>query len=165
VPTSDWKPQLTDVGAILRARTKDSVGNELGTFNAETRPTDQQVLILIGQGVSDVAMIIGSDIPTVYWQDAVNVAALATALKIELSYFPEQINTGRSPYPQLKQLFDDQAKRLLVAIEGSGAETPGAGGPMKPAYGFPVPRPNLEGWRTPGYGPTIPGNSPGRWGW
>jgi hypothetical protein len=161
VPTSDWKPQLTDVGAILRARTKDSVGNELGTFNAETRPTDQQVFILIGQGVSDVSMAIGGEVPPAYWQDAVNLAALATALKIELSYFPEQINTGRSPYPQLKQLFDDQLKRLIGAIEGG--PNPQVG-PPKPAYGFPVPRPNLEGWRTPGYGPTIPGNAPGSWG-
>ena len=33
--TSDWAPSVADVG-VLRARTKDRYGNELGTFNNDT---------------------------------------------------------------------------------------------------------------------------------
>lgn len=139
MPVSDWTPGLADVGAILRARTKDDVGNELGTFSATTRPTDVEVSALISQGVSDVAMVTGSDIPTSTWTDAKSVAALATALRVELSYFPEQINTGRSPYPQLKQLYDDMLKRLLTSIESAGGDVPASGAPMKPSYNFPRP--------------------------
>lgn len=99
----------------------------------------------MSQGVSDVAMVIGSEVPTSCWDDARYVAAVNTALKIELSYFPEQINTGRSPYPQLKQLFDDSLRRLLMAVESSGGGIPGGGSgapgaPMKPSFAFPVVR-------------------------
>jgi alpha-beta hydrolase superfamily lysophospholipase len=36
------------------ARTKDSTGYEVGTFNDDTRPTSAQVLTLIDQAVADV---------------------------------------------------------------------------------------------------------------
>jgi len=139
LPVSDWTPGLADVGAILRARTKDVVGNELGTFTVDTRPTDVEVSALISQGVADVAMATGSELPASVWNDAKSVAAFATALRVELSYFPEQINTGRSPYQQLKQLYDDMLKRLLTAVESSGGEVPASGAPMRPVYNFPVP--------------------------
>lgn len=138
MPTSDWTPGVDNIGATLRARTKDSTGNEVGTFNAATRPTDAQVLDEIASGVSDVALVVGNDIPTSTWADAKMVATLATALRIELTYFPEQINTGRSPYPQLKQLFDDKIKQLQAAVTKaeSGDDTdPGA--PLRPSFSFP----------------------------
>jgi hypothetical protein len=147
VPTSDWVPGLTDVGAVLRARTKDDVGNEIGTFTVDTRPTGAEAQLLIQQAVSAVSMVIGADLPSKCWDDARYVSALGAALRAELTYFPEQINTGRSPYPQLKQLYDDTLKQLLTAVEAAGGDTPGGGtpgGPMKPVFAFPSPT-----WRSP----------------
>ena len=37
-------PSVADVAALLRGRTKDSNGVEVGTFNDDTRPTSSQVL-------------------------------------------------------------------------------------------------------------------------
>lgn len=35
----DIAPSVLDVAALMRARTKDSNGIEVGTFNDDTRPT------------------------------------------------------------------------------------------------------------------------------
>jgi hypothetical protein len=43
----DIAPSVADVAALLRARTKDVNGEEIGTFNDDTRPTSAQVLTLI----------------------------------------------------------------------------------------------------------------------
>jgi hypothetical protein len=39
-------PSVLDVAALLRARTKDVNGVEVGTFTDDTRPTSSQVLRL-----------------------------------------------------------------------------------------------------------------------
>jgi hypothetical protein len=121
---------------VLRARTRDTNGAEVGTFTANTRPTDAQVTELIAQSVSDVSSAVGPDIDAALWGDASYVAALGAALQVELSYFPEQIGTGRSPYEQLKELYDERLKRLEAAVEAAGGVTPSAG-PL-PSYGFPM---------------------------
>jgi hypothetical protein len=143
VPTSDWIPSVDQVGAQLRARTKDKTGTEVGTFTGTTRPTDVQVTDLIEQGVRDVARVVGEDLPPQTLEDAKDVAVLATAMRVELSYFPEQINSGRSPYPQLKQMFDDSIKALQIEVakEESG-DTTDPGGPMKPKYDFNMMTPD-----------------------
>jgi hypothetical protein len=42
--TIDIAPSVLDVAALLRARTKDSTGHEVGTFNDYTRPTRARCL-------------------------------------------------------------------------------------------------------------------------
>lgn len=140
VPTSDWTPGVAAVGAILRARTKDTNGLEVGTFNADTRPTDEQVTLSIGQAVADVAEVVGDDIPDRTWDAARYVSALGTALQVELSYFPEQIGTGRSPYAQLKVLYDERLARLKAAVIAGEAGGPSAdpGAALAPAFAFPM---------------------------
>lgn len=150
MPTSDFAPVVQDVADRLRARTKDRDGNEVGTFNANTRPTDTQVDGLINKAGADVAMVVGSDIPNAVWDDAKDVVSLRAALLVELSFFPEQINSGRSPYPQLKQLYDDDLKNLLAAVTRAGGDPGEAGAPMKPDFAFPMlGDPYIIGRRTP----------------
>jgi len=105
-------PTVDDVAALIRARTKDSSGNEIGTFTDETRPTaaqaqeaiDHQVTLLytrvgsIGPGCSGIAQM---------------CAAYGAAAEIELSYFPEQARTDRSPYQFLLQRYE----QLLTGVE------------------------------------------------
>ena len=138
MPTSDYAPVVQDVGNILRARTKTRAGAEVGTFNADTRPTDTQVEGLINKAANDVAMVVGSDIPPLVFEDAKGVVALRAALLIELGYFPEQIGSGKSPYAQLKQLYDDDLKNLVAAVTRAGGDPQEAGAPMKPTGGFPM---------------------------
>lgn len=143
---ADWSPTATTVGAILRTRTTDRNGNEIGTFNDDTRPTGIQVASLITQGAGDLALAIGTeDLPETLWRSASAVAAYRTGMLIELTYFPEQVALGRSPYAQLKALYDE----ALVSMRAAVAVTPSDSGglpagqsPGDAAYAFPT-------WATP----------------
>ncbi len=134
----DWVPTPSDVAAILRARAKDDFGNELGTFTDETRPTAGQVTDLTGLPASKIEGAIGA-VPEALQPLARHVAALAVACRVELTFFPEQINTGRSPYAQLKASYDEEFKQLLQAVADikDGGEVGDGDEVASPAYGFP----------------------------
>lgn len=152
MPSSDWMPTLDRVGGILRARTKDVNGRELGTFTVDTRPTDTEVSELIDQAQSDVISATGADIPESTWGDAAYVTALGAAMLVELSYFPEQVGSNRSVYTQVKTLYDERLGRLIRAVEAAGGTTSGEGGTslLTPAYSFPMMGdPFIIGRRTP----------------
>lgn len=137
-----WSPVPTDVGAKIRSRTRDSQGVETGTFSPDTRPTAAAVEGLIGDATNDVANAIGTTIPELDWDQAAQVTALGAALLIEVSYFSEEVNSGRSPYPQLLQLYNDRLARLKLAVANDGLEEPGDEA-LKPAGGFHSVNPQI----------------------
>lgn len=153
MPIPDYTPGLSDVGAVLYTRTRNSAGEEVGTFNSDTEPTDTQVEALIASAVDDIEAEFGSDLPTldvngttIDFSDRVKkLAALAAALQVELTYFPEQVAGNKSPYTQLKQQFDERLKRLQVQYEaaiGGTGDTGGEPGPQA-QYNFPDV---VQGW-------------------
>lgn len=149
MPTSDYTPSAADVGAVLRARTKDVNGNEVGTFTPETRPTLVEVDLLIARALGRVSTRFGDDLPEERHDDARSLAAIYTAMLIELSYFPEQVATGRSPYNQLRDLYNDQLKELEDALGlGPGDTTIGSDAELMPKYFFPEDIGGLVGWGT-----------------
>lgn len=113
----EWLPGVGDVARYVMSRTKDKYGNELGTFNADTRPTNVQVSEMIPESADRVTDVIGDNIPEVLWADAADVVAERTAMQIELDFFPEQVNTNRSPYAQLKQQYEEDLSRLSKQVE------------------------------------------------
>jgi hypothetical protein len=121
VPT-DYMPSVSDVGALLRARTKDQYGNELGTFTDETRPTETEVINLIDVAAREVTSTTDTDIPPLANEDVAKLIAMRAAMLIELSYYPEQINSGRSPYPQFKELYDEQLPIVMRAVEREASD-------------------------------------------
>jgi hypothetical protein len=132
---------------LLHARTVDDNGRELGTFTAATRPTDTQVTDLINQAADDVADAIGSDIPVDLYENAGNVAALGTAMLVEVSYYPEQVAAGRSPFAAYQSMYKDKLARLTYNVEHEGGDVP-AEEYLHPAGAFggnPVP----INWWTP----------------
>lgn len=140
MPTSDWPVNAVGVGAILRARTRDTNGNELGTFTATTRPSDVQVANLINTAVGDLASAVGADIHASLHQQAGVVATYKAAMLVELSYFPEQVATGRSPYAQLRELYLEALGTLTTAVADAGGDLPGTENdlPDGPVYAFPL---------------------------
>ncbi len=148
MPTSDWSPALGTVGAILRARTRDTSGTEVGTFSAETQPTGTQVARLVEQASGDLASAVGSELRQDLWGQASVVAAYRTAMLVELSFFPEQVARGTSPYAQLRELYNETLKDLRIAVDSAGGDVPGApsGGvdPEAPAYAFLSPASPLD---------------------
>jgi hypothetical protein len=137
VPTSDWNVDVASVGSLLRARTRDTEGNEVGTFNDDTRPDEEQVLELITSSLSSLASAIGSDILSSFWVQAGTVASYKVAMLIELSFFPEMVSQGSSPYDQIRGLYSEALADLKRAIAG---ELPGesSSSSAPPSYGFPV---------------------------
>lgn len=111
----DYTPSVADVGSILRARTKDTSGNEAGTFTADTRPTGLQVEGLIGQATAIVAAGLPDDLPDALASTARWLIAVRAAMLVELTYFPEQVNTDSSIYAELKELFGEGTATLAAA--------------------------------------------------
>jgi hypothetical protein len=147
--TMPYLPTLADVAAIMRARTKTVDGDEIGTFNDETRPTGEQVNRIIIQASSDVTALVDTDIPEGAYRYAKQAIIYRTAKLIEISYFPEQIATGRSPYPEYNALFDEALTWLQQAVgRETEEETMGENIlPGQPFWTFPGPE-VLVGWRT-----------------
>lgn len=116
-------PTIAGVAALIRARTKDKNGNEVGVFTADTRPSDVQCQEAIDHAVTALQEKVG-----VIGADCADVAQLAAtygaAAEIELSYFPEQSRTDRSPYTYLlnryEQLLDGVQACLLGNLPSSG---------------------------------------------
>lgn len=111
---------------------------EVGTFNSDTRPTEEQVLVLINTAVEDLAAVVGTDLDESLWTRAATVAGYKASMLVELSYFPEQVARGNSPYAQIKELYDEFLKNFLraVALKAPG-EAPGD--VEAPSYAFPLP--------------------------
>ena len=124
MPVSDYTPLVQDVANLLITRTKDQYGNETGTFSAVTRPTDTQVTNIINTVIDRVADFIGDDIPPALFDDAKGVVAERAAMQIELDYYPEQVETSRSPYDRLEKMYQDDLAQLgkEVQILNEGGE-------------------------------------------
>lgn len=110
-----YLPTLADVGALARARTKDSNGVELGTFTAATRPTDSQVLRLIDLAAAEVATRTNQTFSLRYYESARSVIALRTAMSIEVSYFPEETDSRDSAYGRFAREYADALGELTEA--------------------------------------------------
>jgi hypothetical protein len=151
----NYSPSVEQVGTILRARTKDSAGNELGTFTDDTKPTYNQVAEMIGQSISTLRLKIGEKISPSLTDEAARLAAIRAAMLIELSFFPDQVQTGHSPYNSFKELWEEgygdggrKAGTLVQAIISAekNQDSIVATNPGMAAFSFPVAD-NLYGRR------------------
>jgi hypothetical protein len=114
-----------DVARLLRARTKDADGRELGEWTDATRPTLEEVEAQIEIARAIIATEAG-EIPEACAEGAETVVALLAAMLVEQSYFPEQVSTGNlSAYAMLERLFQAARAGLHACVEAHG---PGAGG-------------------------------------
>ena len=139
-PGPPARPTPADVAALLRARTKDSAGTELGTFTVNTRPTDVQVQQLIVLAEGDVLIQVGDELGPVTAAEATSMIALRAACMVEVSYWPEQIRTNRSAYDELWRMYEAGMENLkeLIAAGGGGEDGGGAEGLTKGYGSVPV---------------------------
>lgn len=122
-PAADFNflPTVSQVAVLIRARTRDEGGNDLGTFTTATTPTANQAEALIHDAATEITEVTGTGIPEALWRNARSVIALSAAMAIELGYFPEQVQSSRSAYTQLEKKFERRLKSLSVAVEQAGA--------------------------------------------
>lgn len=120
------------VAVILRARTQSTEGRELGLWTEDTRPTVLQVEATIDFAHQVVAMQVGWECPEPCLEAYGIAVALEAACLIEKSYFPEQIESRRSAYEELRAESDSMRGNLLRCISdgglGPGEAEGGAGG-------------------------------------
>jgi len=158
-PIPDYWPSPTDVAALLRARTQDDTDVEVGDWTDTTRPTRDQVDDLIARAAALVSTRTGSldGLPCKNADDIRSAAgytiAIQTAMLIELSYYPEQVDTPRSAYEHYRDLFTQLIDELLRGIEScwasgdDGAPVPDDA-PASPSWFFMPDCGGLVGWRT-----------------
>jgi hypothetical protein len=114
----DITPSVADVAALLRARTKDINGEEIGTFNDDTRPTSSQTITLIEEAVADIQARMGGSPPPELAGAGKSAAAMMAACLVELSYFPEQVRTDRSAFQSYWELLQNKITALQEAARG-----------------------------------------------
>lgn len=145
-PTGDvaWAPTVDEVAAYVRARTKVSGNIEVGTFTDKTRPTKEEVELLIEQAVDHVGGALGIEpCSEALQRDARRAAALYTAILIEVSYFPETSSNSGSSAVRLEALWKDRIKSLTAAVLdqcGTGDGTPKGGAAAAGSFddGYPL---------------------------
>lgn len=150
MPSTDWTPSLAQVAEPILTRTRDRNGVEQGTFTIGTKPTAVQATAQIATAVEDVASVQGTEIDGRLWGQAKRVTALRAAMLIELTYYPEQVAAGRSPYPHLKELYQEGMVKLGKAIQelASGDQLGPGDDPAQASFAFPADAGGLVGWST-----------------
>jgi hypothetical protein len=135
----DYLPTVDGVAVLIRARTKDRFGNEVGTFNSDTRPTRTQAIEAINHAGNIVMAALGEDPPSETAASAREMVKIRAAMTIELGYFPEQIEADQSPYDRLKDMYDEELERVIKAIDeiGGGGEVGPGDTEKTPKWSFP----------------------------
>lgn len=170
-PTSPlvvWPATPDDVAALLRARTQDDTDVEVGHWTDTTRPTQAEVERLLAMAQAIVLGQTGPLTPEVLvcvsvddiMTQAATVVALLAAMLVELSYFPEQVQSTRSAYEQYRDLFwgPDGKSGMVGDLVASVAECVAGGVEPDPevadasvppaAWAFPVDGGGMVGWQT-----------------
>jgi hypothetical protein len=140
-PPSEWRPTVRQVATHLLARTVNQYGVRQGTFTTDTTPTAAECDQIISLTMPEVADIIGDEIPEYLWDDAAAVTSIRAAMQVEIAFYPEQINSDRSPYKPLKDKFEYTVENLRQQIANAETGDTGAtvgGTSNKPSWSFPT---------------------------
>lgn len=116
MPTSEYAPTITEIGARLSARTLTPSGKRVGDFTDETSPSGAQVSELIEDAVTIVSSAVGTDLDNEYWKMAKAACISYTCMSIEIGYYPESTNSQDSAYSSFKERFNQQITFLETAI-------------------------------------------------
>lgn len=132
---SEFTPSTREVAAFIKNRTVDEFNNFVGDFTNETTVTAEEVAKIVDQAEELVLRRLklppapeAPPLPQETVEAVRNLIALLSASIVELTKFGEQIQTGRSPYPQLRELFDMMLGWLATDILGETPGDAGAGG-------------------------------------
>jgi hypothetical protein len=117
MPTSDYRPTVDEVAKRLVARTMEAdTGNRVGTFNADTRPTGEEVHDLIDDALTVVSSAVGVDLDAEFLPMAKAATIAYTAMSIEMSYYPETTEAGDSSFRAFKERFAQQVEYIETAL-------------------------------------------------
>jgi hypothetical protein len=112
-----WLPSVEDVAMWVRARTKTDTGTEAGTFTPDTRPTNLDVERLILLMAASLPSCVGPWLPESLYNKSRFVLALKTAMAVEITFFPEQLDPKQSAYEYLSLWLDREQAGLCTLAE------------------------------------------------
>lgn len=140
MPKSDYTPTTADVGALLRARTRDSGGNLIGDFTDATTPNAAGATAMINEALDEVAGEVGEDLFDPGDQAAAKrLVQLLAAANVEMSYFPEQSAQNNSMYDKLMTRYNTKLATFKEGVAETQQEPQEVNVPGNVA-GFPPPQ-------------------------
>lgn len=127
--SAPWAPTLRTVGAHVPDRTRRiySDNEPSGTFNDQTTPDGDTVVVLIGSAVAWVTSVVGTPILPAAYPACLNAAALWAAYWVERSYPSDATNQAVQLRTDAEQA-TAAAKAFNTGIGGGGDQTPDADG-------------------------------------
>lgn len=117
-PPEAVRPTVKDVALLERIRTVDrDTGEEIGTFTARTRPTDEDAEAVIDQAVDDILAEIPHDamIDPIHYRKVQRAITFYAAMIVEGSWYKEQANERGGPTWQSE--YQEALKNLQARIE------------------------------------------------
>lgn len=120
----DLRPSLTEIGALLPARTRDDrSGSSAGTFTDTTNPTAEQVNIYIDQAHELVALRLGNRVPDNIYSSARLAITLRAAFMVELGLLQDDAGGDDNAYDRFKKLYDELMIELQDSLEDTDTAT------------------------------------------
>jgi len=131
-----FRPSTRDVALYIKNRTVDKNNNFLGDFKnggvvaGGTAVSADEVEDLIQKAEQRVLRLLDVDpnvpIPTESQAAVTDLMALYAAMLVEITKYSEQIQRQTSPYPQLKELWDDAWPSVKEDVVGTGTVVSGS---------------------------------------
>lgn len=132
-----------EVAGYIPTRPKLPGGVVLVDFTEDTIPSQEQIEAKIVGATEYVYARTGVITDPDLQANAESLIGILAAMFTELGFYPEQVNNDKSPYKELKKLFDEGYAALIEALGGEGASAidDGVDGitvtEKQPSYAFP----------------------------
>jgi hypothetical protein len=108
---AEFTPTADDVAALERTRTFDDNGDDQGTFNGNTKPSDTDVDKLIEQAIEDIYGELPIAVDPTHYPTIKRAVTLHAAVLVEGSFFRDDVNTDAV------NLYRGLAKDALAGVE------------------------------------------------
>lgn len=147
-----WRPSTAEVAAQIPLRVRDEPGNVLTDFtnDGKTRPSRTQVERIVTGAVKDTVTAVGTlencsaDNVSDLREGAKDAATLRAAMRVERTFFPDQIGSDLSAYEAIRDELKEKLKTLVEAVSEncgtSGGDSASGRGQM-PVSDFPEATP------------------------
>src|SRR5208283_1255475 len=116
MPSTDFRPTVSEIGSRMGARTLTLQGKRVGDFTDETFPTALSVDELIDDALAITASAVGEDIESKYWPMARSAAIAYTCMLVEAGYYPETTTQTDSAFAAYRLRFQEQIKFIEESL-------------------------------------------------
>lgn len=118
------RPELDDVGALIRAYTRsDASGDAIGTFDDTTAPTGDQVEEFIDHAYTRITLRLPAELDDDLIPFVRRLVAIRAAMFTIVSIQPDADENEDSAYNRLKAMFDEDWAEIQDLLADRGDST------------------------------------------